>query len=188
MARRVARSRASMAEVAAPGEHHRDAGVVDGLDHFGVADRAAGLDDGADARSMRELGAVGEREEGVGGERGAGDVRRAPSRPRGGPSRRGSSGRRRSRSWRRSRAITIALERTCLQTRQANSRSSTPPRSAALGDDLHLSRSRDPVAVLHEQRPGHLAEVRSRRVGGGARGVEDAQVLGRLRISSASSS
>src|SRR5207247_187702 len=56
-------------EVAPAGEHHCDAGSVAGLDHLGVSHRAAGLDDRPHARLDPDLGAIGEREEGVGGER-----------------------------------------------------------------------------------------------------------------------
>ena len=58
-------------EVAAVREHHADAGRVGGFDDLVVAHRAARLDDRGDARVDRELRAVGEREERVGGERGA---------------------------------------------------------------------------------------------------------------------
>ena len=86
-----------------------------------------------DARLDRQLRAVGEREERVGGERGARAASvpvRAPSRSRAAPSRRGSSARRRCRPWRGPLDSTIALERTCLHTRQANSIS---PHSASVG-------------------------------------------------------
>ena len=56
-------------EVPAVGEDHRDAGGVRGLDDLGVALGAARLDDAGRARVDRELRAVGEREEGVRGER-----------------------------------------------------------------------------------------------------------------------
>ena len=58
-----------MAEVAPAGEHHREAALVDRRDHFLVADRPARLDDRPNARLDRDLRAVGEREERVGGER-----------------------------------------------------------------------------------------------------------------------
>ena len=120
-------------EVAAVREDHRDAGGVGGLDDLVVALRAARLDDRRDARVDRELRAVGEREEGVGGQRGAeqrGARARGPSRSRAGRSPRGSSGRRRCRPRRGRWTSTIALERTCLQTFQANSIS---PHSASVG-------------------------------------------------------
>src|SRR5215218_11209102 len=62
-----------MPEVAVLGEDHRDAGVLAGLDHLGVAFGAAGLDNRGGAGLDRQLGAVGEGEEGVGGEGGAGE-------------------------------------------------------------------------------------------------------------------
>ena len=58
-----------MPEVALPGEDHRHARRVAGFDHLGVALRAAGLDHGLGAGLDRCLGAVGEGEERVGGER-----------------------------------------------------------------------------------------------------------------------
>src|SRR4051812_23312341 len=64
-------SRHSVLEVAAVREDHRDAGRVRGVDDLEVALRPAGLDDRGHARVDRRLGAVGEREEGVRGERGA---------------------------------------------------------------------------------------------------------------------
>ena len=65
-------SRGLVPEVAVLGEDHRDAGGVAGLDHLGVAFRAAGLDHRGGAGLDRQLGAVGEGEEGVGGDGGAG--------------------------------------------------------------------------------------------------------------------
>jgi hypothetical protein len=59
-------------EVTVLREDHRDASLLAGLDHLGVALGAAGLDDGGGAGLDRQLGAVGEGEEGVGGEGGAG--------------------------------------------------------------------------------------------------------------------
>ena len=61
----------------------------------------------------------------------------------------------------RSRASTIAFERTCLHTFQANSSS---PHSASVGlrsvTDLHLLARLEPdVAVLHEQPPAHALDV-----------------------------
>ena len=56
--------------------------------------------------------------------------RRRPSRPRSAPSRPGSSARRRCRPCRGRAASTIAFERTCLHTLQANSSS---PHSASVG-------------------------------------------------------
>ena len=62
----------SVPEVAVLGEDHRHAGPLAGLDHLGVAFGAAGLDDAGGAGLDRQLGAVGEGEEGVGGQGGAG--------------------------------------------------------------------------------------------------------------------
>ena len=59
-------------EVAVLGEDHRDAALVAGGDHLGVAFGAAGLDHRVGAGLDRQLGAVGEGEEGVGGDGGAG--------------------------------------------------------------------------------------------------------------------
>ena len=56
-----------MAEVALAGEDHGDAVLVGGGDHLGVADAAAGLDDGRDAGGGGGVEAVAEREEGVAG-------------------------------------------------------------------------------------------------------------------------
>ena len=50
------------------GEHHRDARLVGGGDHLVVAHRAAGLDDRGRAGLDRREQAVGEGEEGVGGD------------------------------------------------------------------------------------------------------------------------
>ena len=58
-----------MAEVAHSREQHREAGLVGGGDHFVVADRAAGLDDRGRAGFDRGEQPVGEREEGVRGDR-----------------------------------------------------------------------------------------------------------------------
>lgn len=63
-----------MPEVAARGEDHRRARLLDGRDHLVVPFRPAGLDDRADARLEGEPRPVGEGEERVGGEHGAGDV------------------------------------------------------------------------------------------------------------------
>jgi hypothetical protein len=63
-----------VAEVAAAGEDHRRARRVCRRDHLGVALRAAGLDDSGHTGLECELGPVGEREKGVGGERGAAEV------------------------------------------------------------------------------------------------------------------
>jgi hypothetical protein len=62
----------SVPEVAVLGEDHRHAGGVAGVDHVGVAFGAAGLDHRGGAGLDRQLGAVGEGEEGVGGDGGAG--------------------------------------------------------------------------------------------------------------------
>ena len=43
-----------MSEMPHAGEHHRDATVVSGLDHFIVAQRAAGLDHGGGAGFDRD--------------------------------------------------------------------------------------------------------------------------------------
>ena len=57
-----------MPEVAAAGEGHRRASLRDGCDHVLVAARATRLDDRRRARVEGDLRAVGEGEEGVGGE------------------------------------------------------------------------------------------------------------------------
>ena len=131
----------------------------------------------------RELRAVGEREEGVGGH---------DRRPSG--QTRAFSIASRTESTRlicpapmptvaRSRESTIALERTCLHTFQANSSS---PHSrlgrVALGDDLHLAAVLEvEVAILDEHAADDLAEVGLDHVGDAALAVvEDAHVrLGR---------
>ena len=59
---------ASMPEMPHAREHHRDACRVGGGDHLGVAQRAAGLDDGGGAGFDRRDQSVGEREERVGGD------------------------------------------------------------------------------------------------------------------------
>ena len=112
---------------------------------LGVALRAARLDDRPHAGVDRQLRAVGEREERVGGQHRA--VERQPGRgrlvdrdphrvdaahlPGADPDRR-----------RGPRDSTIAFERTCLHTRIANSSS---PHSSSVGlrsvDDLHLARA-----------------------------------------------
>ena len=56
---------ASMAEVAAGGEDHRDAVAVAGGDHFVVAAGAAGLDDRGDAGGCGGADRIVEGEEGV---------------------------------------------------------------------------------------------------------------------------
>jgi nucleoside-diphosphate-sugar epimerase len=61
----------SMAEVAAAGEDHGHAVLVAGGEGLVVALRAAGLDDRRDPGGGGDVGAVAEREEGVGGEHGA---------------------------------------------------------------------------------------------------------------------
>src|ERR1700732_2770593 len=66
-------SSALVPEVAANGGGHPHACGGDGRADVPVAHRAAGLDDRADARVDRELRAVGEGEEGVGGERRPGE-------------------------------------------------------------------------------------------------------------------
>ncbi len=56
-----------MAEVADAGEDHGDAKTVGGGDHFLIADRAAGLDDGGCSGCGYGFQAIGEGKEGVGG-------------------------------------------------------------------------------------------------------------------------
>src|SRR6266513_2343880 len=58
---------ASVPEVADAGRHHRHAGGLGGGGHFRVADGAAGVDDGGDARRDRLLDGVRKREERLGG-------------------------------------------------------------------------------------------------------------------------
>src|SRR4051794_40475622 len=62
-------------EVAAPGEDHRRTGAPDGGDHLVVTSRAARLHDGGRPALERELGPIAEREERVGGKRGACEVK-----------------------------------------------------------------------------------------------------------------
>jgi hypothetical protein len=66
------RERFLVPEVAVLGEDHRDIALLAGLDHLGVAFGAAGLDHCGGAGLDRQLGTVGEGEEGVGGQGGAG--------------------------------------------------------------------------------------------------------------------
>ena len=85
----------SVSEVPPAGEHHRQAVLVGGRDHFGVAHRAARLDDGRRAGGGDRVEAVAKRKERVGrGDRAAQPVA-APSSPPSAPHRRGSSARRR---------------------------------------------------------------------------------------------
>jgi len=51
----------SMPEMPDAGEHHGDAGVVGGLDHFIVADRSAGLDHRSSAGFDSDQQPIGER-------------------------------------------------------------------------------------------------------------------------------
>ena len=60
------RSPPSVPEVPVPGEHHREARRIGGLDHLVVAHRAAGLDDGGGAGLGGGEETVGKREESVG--------------------------------------------------------------------------------------------------------------------------
>ena len=69
----------SVAEVAHPGEQHREAGLVGGGDDLVVADRAAGLDDRGRAGFGRREQPVGEGEEGVGRDRRADRARLGPA-------------------------------------------------------------------------------------------------------------
>jgi hypothetical protein len=55
-----------MAEVADAGEDHGDSEFVGGGDHFLIADRASGLDDGGGSRSGDRFQAIGKGEESVG--------------------------------------------------------------------------------------------------------------------------
>ena len=61
-------------EVAATREHHRRAGIAHCCDDLVVALRSARLDDCRNACGESGLGAVGEREERVGGKDGASDI------------------------------------------------------------------------------------------------------------------
>ena len=152
-----------MAEVAAVGRDHRRAGGVDGGDDVLVAHRAGGLDDRRDPGVDRELGAVGEREEGVGGER-------RPASSAGWESCAFSTAIRTA-STRLicpapipivapPRASTIAFERTWRQTIQANSMSaplllgrlaaliSASPRAVSLDDVARPARAGRPSTGL----------------------------------------
>ena len=57
-----------MSEVPRPREHHGDVVLVGGVDHFLIADGAAGLDHGGGACFDGLEKTIGEREEGVGGD------------------------------------------------------------------------------------------------------------------------
>ena len=59
----------SMPEVAHPGEHHGEARRIGRRDHFLVADRAAGLDHHRCPGLGGGQQAIGEGEEGIGGDR-----------------------------------------------------------------------------------------------------------------------
>jgi hypothetical protein len=59
--------------VAHPGKDHREPELVRGRDHLVVAHAAAGLDERAHAGGEQQLDAIREREERVGGARGAHD-------------------------------------------------------------------------------------------------------------------
>ena len=79
--RRRRMSQSSVPEVPAPGEHHRQAVLVGGGDHFRIADRPAGLHDGGRAGGRHRVEPVAEREERVGrGDRSV-RARRRRSRP-----------------------------------------------------------------------------------------------------------
>ena len=116
--------------------------------------------------------AVGEREEGVGREHRARDGASAPCRARAASSRRGDIWPAPIPTVAVSRAITMAFERTCLTTRQANRRS---PHSrsvgARAGHDLHrVAILGLGVAILDQEAAEHLVGSRARRAsGGGAR-------------------
>ena len=73
------RLNASVPEVPHSGEHHRQARLVGGGDHFVVADRAARLDHRGRAGLDRGEQAVGEGEEGVRGDRRADRARLGPA-------------------------------------------------------------------------------------------------------------
>ena len=73
-----------MPEVAHSGEDHRQSRLVRGGNHFFVADRAAGLDHRRGAGLHRGEEAVGEGEEGVGGDRRAARLRLVPAGALGG--------------------------------------------------------------------------------------------------------
>src|SRR5260221_10789756 len=74
----TARGRRSVEEVPDAGEVEADAGLLGGGDDLFVADRTAGLDDGAHARRGEHLEAVREREVRVrSADRGTGPVARA---------------------------------------------------------------------------------------------------------------
>src|SRR6185312_13440824 len=66
----VAASAASMPEMPHPREHHRNPRRIGGRDHLGVAERAPWLDHGGGAGLDGGEQAVGEGEEGVGGDDG----------------------------------------------------------------------------------------------------------------------
>ena len=104
----------------AAGEHHRQAALVGGGDHFRVAHRSARLHDRGRAGVGDRVEAVAEREERVG--RGDGSLRASPappSSPRPSPRRRGSSARRRPPACDRRPVKMTAFDFTCAQTRHA---------------------------------------------------------------------
>ena len=167
-----------VAEVAVPGEDHRHAGLVAGLDHLAVALRAARLDHRRRAGLDRRLRAVGEGEEGVGGDRRALQQRRRPrrraprgtSRSRAAPSRPGSSARRRSRASRRpwrARSRSSARGGT---TVQANSRSRHCASSGSVLVTTSISSrgSGSPSRSWTSSPPRTRLTSRSPRVGGRA--------------------
>ena len=157
-------------------------GLRDGRDHVLVAARAAGLDDRGRAGVERDLRAVGEGEEGVGGER----RRRVGSWPNSAA----FSTAIRTASTRliwpapipivcRSLTRTIAFDATCLQTRQAKTRS---PHCGS----LQLARHELPgvalldlgVGVLHEHPAEHALVAPLAGISGAPLAVEqDARVL-----------
>ena len=156
----------SMPEMPHAGEHHGDAVRVGGGDHVVVAHRAARLDDRRGAGLDGRQQAVGEGEEGVGGDdRALGQAarrgrrprrRRAPCARRCARSRRGSSGRRRCRRSRRPwRRRWRSTSRAWRRGRRSAGRRVRPALGARLRHDLQVERvDHRIVARLHEQAAG----------------------------------
>src|SRR5271170_4484345 len=186
-----------MPEMSRAREDHRDPGRVGGGDHFGVAQRAAGLDHGGRARLDRRDEPVGEGEERVGGYDRA-DGRRRPLSGRVlrllRRDARGIDARHLARADANGGAVLGVDDRvglTYLQTRQANSRSAN---SVAVGarrvTTLSAAGSSTPLSRSCTSSP----PATERTVSDGARGSGRAPAISSrrfffaARIASASSS
>ena len=161
-------------EVALAGEDHRHVVRVGGGDGFVVADGAAGLDDGGDARFGGRLDAVREREEGVGGHDGA-------LRPVAG-ARAASMTLVTRLGWpapmptsAESFTKTMAFDLMCLTAVGEEEVAHLRVGRLALRDDLRLDlRVRDVVALLHEEAADDPPVVEAGQRG--RRRAQDAQV------------